>query len=199
MADTKGTSGESATNTRTVSSTGSSAADNTVVVSSGDTTGRSLSSRNAPDADLQDVAADKNPAKAGSVVQGGFLPAPHQGYEGVDTDANIYKDELAAIHRDIKRLESKSQDIEVSDEQEAARVAEQVRLAKTLRANMAARRTALSLRGGAENSEKVEGTVKVKLHKDHTDAGVFHKAHTEIKVDEPTAKFLEDNKIGERV
>lgn len=199
MAETKGTGGEAATNTRTssVSGTGSTstsnATGNTAVTSSADIGGRALG-KTAPNADLQDVAPDQNPAKAGNVFEG-QLPYPHQGLQGVDVNASIYRNEVEEVLKEHERLKGKAQAFEPSPELMAARAEAQVAIAKELRANLAAQRVAAALR--AEDTRN--DTVKVKVFGNHTHGTKTYKAGETAMVDEASADFLVLNRLGERV
>lgn len=83
--------------------------------------------------------------------------------------------------------------IEASDEQKAARDDAKTRLAPEIAAaKELAKRRELML------TPSDDATVSITLKKDHTHAGVAYKADDTIKVDEMSAKFIEEQGVGER-
>lgn len=205
------TGGEATTNTtrtgagRTGASTtstgsGGNATSNTTVTTGGGDTGTGAAGRSsvtAPLANLQDVPAEQNPAVSGTTPEG-QLPFPHASLAGVEVNASVYKDEITEILREHEELSGKPQDFKPSEEMLAARAEAQRTIAAELRANLSAQRTAASLRSSGTSSAE-RNTVKVKVGSNLTHEGIFHKAGSEVMVDEDTADYLVLNRLAERV
>jgi len=149
MADVKSSVGEAASNVR-IADTGGAL-----------NSQKALGSKTAANADLQDVAPEKNPANQ-EEGRRSALPYPH----------------------DMLQIDA---------------IEEQVQKAKTHKDRLTARRMDLRESARREAVEAGDGAVKVKLHRSHTHSGRTYKTGTEIFVDELSAKFLEENKIAERV
>ena len=95
---------------------------------------------------------------------------------------------------EAKALKNKESNVyQPSEEMIAARNDAQVTLAEQLRASLRAERS-MAARDSAS-----EGTVKIKLTKPHMHGGVAYKEGDEIKVDEASANFIEEAKVGKRV
>jgi hypothetical protein len=202
MAETNNpTGGESTTNTTTSTTggtTGTAGRGNTTTnlrtsTGGGDATGggsTGLSSANTPDADLQ----NEETQKALVVEKGSLLPYPHSALAGIKTEASAYKDLIKDVYKEHeKAMESdKPHEIELSDEMIAARDDAQARLSEELRATLKAQRS-MTRKAGAD-----EGSITIKLSKPHIHSGVPYEAGDEIKVDEVSANFIEDSKVGKR-
>ena len=202
MAETNTTTGGEATTNTTTSTTGGGTTGgrgtgNTVTNTStttrggdaGSTTG--MSSANTPDATLQ---SEENASRA-IVSTEGLLPYPHAALTHAKVEASAHRDLIKNVYKEHeKALEAKHHDIQLSPEMLAARDDAQVRLADELRSSLAAQRS-MAIRKVSSD----EDTVTVKLTHPHTHAGVAYEAGDEIKVDEGSAKFIEEAKVGKIV
>jgi hypothetical protein len=186
------------TNNTTTTTSGSGAteagrADNTKVVTKGgestEGVGGNLSSANTPDAKLESTEP-----KTVVAEQGTLLPYPHSALAGITTEGSAYKDLIKEVYKEHEKelASDKPQEIELSDEMLAARQDAQVRLAEELRASLKAQRT-MAMR------KAQEGNITIKLTQPHIHGGVAYEAGDEIKVDEISANFIEDVKVGKRV
>ena len=201
MAETNNaTGGDSTTNTTTGvgvteggRGTGNTVSNISTITKGGNATsgsGGNLSSANTPDANLENIEEPKTVV----AQQGSLLPYPHSALANIKTEASSYRDLIKDVYDEHEKEMAKTtaQDIELSDEMLAARDDAQVRLADELRASLKAQRSMMT-RGSAQ-----EGAVTIKLSKAHMHAGVAYQAGDEIKVDEVSAKFIEEAKVGKR-
>lgn len=197
MAETNNTSGGESTTNTTSSTTGSTGgstggrgtgntAGNTTTKSSGDASG--LSSANTPDANLE------NETMATKSTETTQMPYPHSALSSIQTEASSYRDLIKDVYKEHEKEMSseKANSYEPSAEMLAAREDAQVRLASELRASLKAQRS--MTRKGA-----TEGGVTIKLSKAHIHDGVAYEAGDEISVDETSASFIEEAKVGKKV
>lgn len=150
--------------------------------------GDAHASKTSPDANLQDLPDSQNPAKLSKTVVN--VPTKEE------VNASLYSNELV---EEVERLTKESQapvtatPLVVSDEMAAARIEAQRALVLELKGTLAARRAS------ARNVPDPVHAVTVRLVKRHTHNGQEYEQGAEIKVDEVIAKWLETNKVGDRV
>jgi hypothetical protein len=167
----------------TTNSNSSDATTNTTTVTSG----------RGSESTLQSGSAPKDVKTAPAALDTVSLPYPHQALTNVSaTEGTVYKDLISEVYAEHEaKLKEGLGTYKPSPEMEAARADAQARLAVELRASLEAQRSMVV--------PDSKGSVKVKLSQNHTHNGVVYAANDEVLVDEASAKFIEDAKIGKRV